>query len=351
MSAANFILNNPVIVLDGGTGTELQRSHGFQLTAPLWSSEALTVNPAAVRDVHEAYLNAGAQIITTATFRSGTSAYELAGRTAGDARSDTILAVTLARQAIARTDAVALVAGSIAPIFDCYGTELPSLAVMKRDHFAQAEALVAGGVDFILLETVPTITEAKIMVAACEQQNAPFAVSFTVGNDGRLLDKSLLSEAARATESENRIAIGVNCSRIGDAALAVDELIGTGYKGAIILYPNGISDTEGPDEVGKIGNELGWKFGEGLTRDQAAERFVEAAIRLVQHAHGNGNQVIIGGCCGVTPVEIRALADELAGARRHSRFEAVDTTAHAEPAFAGSPHDGACCPQHVRRLG
>lgn len=349
MSANDFILNKSVIVLDGGTGTELGRSYGFALTAPRWSSAALREDIGAVVGVHTAYLNAGAQIITTATFRSNISAYLQDGLTAVDSWHDTVLAVKLAKQAIAETGSTALVAGSMAPILDCYGTELPPRAIMKRDHQAQAAALVAGGADFLVHETVPTITEAKVMAEASEKVGAKFAVNFTVGNDGRLLDGSLLSEAARATASENRIAVGVNCSRIGDAALAIHELLASGYAGTVMLYPNGISEAEGPDVGGEIGNELGWNFSTGLDRANAAARFVEAALALVDHVQAHGNKIIIGGCCGVTPVEIRALADELAKPRA-----AIGHYAHhiepvagygVEPKPRAHAHDG-CCHHH-----
>ena len=341
MNASDFIAQNPVIILDGGTGTELQRVHDMKLVAPLWSSEALRSKPNALLAVHTSYLNAGAQIITTGTFRANITAHEAVGLSAETSWQDTVYAATIAKRAVAETGSQALIAGSIAPVYDCYDTKLPSDAEMRRNHYQQAEALVHF-TDLLLFETVPTLTEAKIMVEASERVNATFALSFMVGKDGRLLDGTLLSEASQATATENRVAVGVNCSRFEDAKLAVHELMASGYQGTLIVYPNGISETEGPN-IDPNNVDLDWKFDPELDRSVSYDRrFVEAAAELVADVRSKGSNIIIGGCCGVTHVEIEKLAEELLG-RRSTELRQVAVTLDGETTLHPT---GGCCPHH-----
>src|SRR5882672_5942861 len=131
-----------MIVLDGATGTELAR-RGVDTRGALFSAAAFATGPSIVREVHRDYAKAGAQVVTANTFRTNP---RKAGR---QWREWTALAVKLAKES------GALVAGSIAPVEDCYLPELrPPPEVALAEHRQFARALAEAGCDLLLVETV-----------------------------------------------------------------------------------------------------------------------------------------------------------------------------------------------------
>src|SRR6267142_6240128 len=145
-----------MIVLDGATGTCLGQ-RGVDTRGPLFSGEALRDERgiAALRGVHGDYARAGAQVITAATFRTNP-------RKAGARwRELTGLAVGIARRS------GAAVAGSMAPVEDCYRPDLrPSPEVALDEHRALAGALADAGCDLLLVETVAAADEGLVAVRA-----------------------------------------------------------------------------------------------------------------------------------------------------------------------------------------
>src|SRR5258707_8830056 len=130
------------ILLDGATGTELNR-RGVSTDLPLWSAGALLDAPATLRQIHRDYLLAGAEIVTANTFR--THRRSLARGGYGDSAAElTRLAVELARAAVGEGALAppAYVAGSLAPLEDCYSPELvPPQAECEREHAELAACL------------------------------------------------------------------------------------------------------------------------------------------------------------------------------------------------------------------
>src|SRR5512139_2644302 len=121
------------LLLDGAAGTELQR-RGVDTTLPLWSARALIEAPEVLRAIHKDYLAAGADIITTNTFRTHRRTLTRAG--VGErARELTSLAVQIARDAAGRVDRQIFVAGSMAPLEDCYSPQLvPAADELQVEH-------------------------------------------------------------------------------------------------------------------------------------------------------------------------------------------------------------------------
>ncbi len=120
---ATLLAKKRPLILDGAMGTELQR-RGANTLLPLWSAEALVLSPALVRQIHEEYIRAGADIITANTFRTTRRTFVRTGLPDRSQRLTTT-ALSLARQAReAFRDRDILVAGSIAPLEDCYRPEL-----------------------------------------------------------------------------------------------------------------------------------------------------------------------------------------------------------------------------------
>src|SRR5690348_15797945 len=157
------------ILMDGGMGTEILR-RGLPTTLPLWSAEVLLTHPEIVQQIHEDYINAGAEIIITNTFRTTERAFAK-GNIADKAHDTTMLACQLVHQAAeqAKPRHPIYVAGSMAPLEDCYSPELtPSPEDLLKEHYAYATDLVEGGVDFLLLETMITLQEAMAAVRAAQ---------------------------------------------------------------------------------------------------------------------------------------------------------------------------------------
>src|SRR5262249_42471529 len=137
--------------------------------------------PDKVREIHEEYAQAGADVLTANTFRTTPRALAKAGRKAGDADELTTLAVEAAREA---RRAVAAgreiwIAGSMAPLEDCYRSDLaPDPEVAEQEHKEQAFRLMRAGADVILIETMNTIAEAVAAVRGALATGLPVLVSF-----------------------------------------------------------------------------------------------------------------------------------------------------------------------------
>ena len=118
------LTNNETIIMDGAMGTEIL-NRGFPTTLPLWSAEALLEHPEIVQRIHEDYIQAGAEIIITNTFRTTRRAFTARG-IADKATEMTLLACNIAQKAVENTqpDREVYIAGSVAPLEDCYSPQL-----------------------------------------------------------------------------------------------------------------------------------------------------------------------------------------------------------------------------------
>ena len=277
------------VILDGAMGTELAR-RGVDTGLPLWSANALLHAPDMVRRIHLDYLMTGARVVTTDTFRTNLRTLERAGLRER-MRELTFTAVELARQAAAsanRSDV--LIAGSIAPVEDCYSPELAPRdeAVLLAEHAALARQLAEAGCDLLLLETMNTVREAAAAARAAAQTGLPVWVSFMLGDDNRLLGGESLHDAVAAVRPYRPQAVLVNClpvAQVSSALALLRDEVGAGIQ--IGAYAN----------AGHIG-EQGWSMEDGVTPQDYAAAAIEWRA---------GGASIIGGCCGTTPEYIHAV--------------------------------------------
>ena len=283
-----------IILLDGAMGTELERL-GVPTALPLWSAEAVLDSPDRVREVHEAYAEAGADILTAATFRTTMRSLAKAGRTGAHLEKETealtARAVTLAREARARAASGrdVWVAGALAPLEDCYRHDLvPDDAALEREHHDQAARLARAGADLLLIETMGTIREAVAASRAALATGLPVLTSFMTRNASEIAGGEPLADAVKAVDALEVDAILVNCvpAEIAMGCLAIMT--------GITRTPIGCYANAGSPDLGR-GT---WCFDPEMT----PERFAEHAADWV----GLGAQ-IVGGCCGTSPVHIRAL--------------------------------------------
>ena len=283
------------LVLDGATGTELER-RGVRCELPLWSSWGLLEAPDVVRQVHLDYLLAGADALTAATFR--THARSLAGAgLEGRAAELCELAVRLAREAGERAGRDVLVLGSAAPLEDCYHPErVPAEDALAREHAAHARHLVRAGADAILVETINTLREGVAAARAARDAGAELLVSFVCDREARLLSGEPLAEALDAVAGFAPVAVGVNC-------LPADA------RGCV------------PAMCSSAPARPSWS-----TRTSAARRERHDARRPSPGPRlrwASAGAACVGGCCGTTPAHLRALVERLRRERpptRDARF-------------------------------
>lgn len=271
-----------VAFLDGAMGTLLAEK-GWR--PPHLPEEMVFVDPEAVRSIHRAYVEAGADLIETDTF--GASTLKLAHRgLEGEAERIAFQAAALAREAAAGR---ALVAGSVGPL----GSLVAPLGTVSFDEAVaafrpQIAGLLAGGADLILIETMLDLREAKAAVTALKEveAEAPFAVSFTFDQKGNTMTGTPPEAAAAWALASGASAVGANCG-VGPEAY-VDTVRRLHRFGGlpVIVYANAGLPAQ------------------GITLDP--ESFARACRSLVE-----AGAAVVGGCCGTGPDHIAALRSVL----------------------------------------
>ena len=270
------------LVCDGAMGTMLY-SKGISLNRCY--DELNVTMPHLVKDVHLAYVKAGADVLESNTF--GANRFRLQKFNLGDkVREINLAGVRLARE-VAGEDLY--IAGAVGPL----GIRLEplgptSLAEARAAFREQMDALVEGGVDLIVIETMMDLNEAhQALLAAREVGQFPVVVQMTVQDDGSTPTGTLPEDFARALDSWGADLIGVNCS-VGPAAVQETlERIAAVTGKRLSAQPNaGMPRTVDGRNLYLCSPEYMASY---------ARRFVQAGARLV------------GGCCGTTPEHIKAI--------------------------------------------
>jgi homocysteine S-methyltransferase len=282
------------LVLDGGLATELER-RGADLRDPLWSARVLLEDPDMIRAVHADYFAAGADVAISASYQASFEGFARRGlgreRAAGLMRRS----VELAREAAQEAGDDRIVAASVGP----YGAVLADgseydgrygLTVQQLSDFhrPRIEVLLETGADVLAIETIPSILETEALVGILEELPDVAAwISFSCADGVHISDGTSFSDAATlASSAPGVVAVGVNCSppihvpallssaRVDTPLLAYPNL-GSAWLAATRIW---VADGPRPD--------LG----------SAATAWRAAGARVV------------GGCCGTTPQDIRAIA-------------------------------------------
>ncbi|HMA28651.1 MAG TPA: homocysteine S-methyltransferase family protein [Thermoanaerobaculia bacterium] len=228
------------ILLDAAMGTELSR-RGANTAPPLWSARALAEAPELVEAIHRENAAAGAEILTIASFRlhernlrDGSCslsqrellarAVDVARRAASGISSKVNSEAPQERRAVRQSDGAThlskkvldnvWIAGSLAPLEDCYRPDLvPPEAEISSEHSEMAAALDAASVDLILVETMNSIRELVAAARAAVSTGLPVVASMVTDGEGRLLSGEPVGDAARALLSLSPApdALGINC--------------------------------------------------------------------------------------------------------------------------------------------
>lgn len=280
---ARALRGEDFLVFDGGMGTQLQACGLAEAGAV---PEMLNfTHPDDIAAIHAAYVEAGAEVITTNTF--GANAGKLEGRASV---ADTYRAAA----ACARRAGARYVAGDIGPL----GTLLEPLGTCgfeeAYDLFAeQVDAVREAGCDLVLIETMADLREAKAaLLAAKERCDLPVFVTMTFGEDGRTFLGTSPEVAAVTLSSMGAHAVGLNCSLGPDELLGAVRAMARHARCPLLVQPNaGLPRVEGGSTVYDV--------------DPAS--FARAMARMLEIGAS-----MVGGCCGTSPAfieRLRALVD------------------------------------------
>ena len=322
------IVQQRILILDGAMGTMIQRYHlteqdfrGEEFAAhPVnleGNNDILTLTrPDVISAIHRQYLEAGADIIESCSFNSqriSQAEYQT---------TDLVRRLNLAAARIARSEADRMtaltpdkprfVAGSVGPTGKTASmspdVDNPAFRAIDFDSLREAyteqiEALVEGGVDIILIETLFDTLNAKAALTAAEEvfllsgRRLPVMLSVTIADScGRMLAGQTLEAFICSVAHFRPFSIGLNCSFGAEQMLPHIKQIAAIAPCYVSAYPNaGI-----PDQMGQY--------------DQTPETMARHIQRFTELELVN----IVGGCCGSTPDHIHAIAEAVADATPHS---------------------------------
>ena len=313
------LLARRILILDGAMGTMIQR---FKLSEAQYRGERFKdfpkdvkgnnellclTQPGVVRDIHEAYLAAGADLIETNTF-GATGVAQADYDMAHLAREMNLASAQLARSACDKFSTPGkprFVAGalgptpktaSISPDVNDPGARNVSFEALRATYYEQVEALVEGGCDVLLIETIFDTLNAKAALFAIDEyfeasgERLPLIISGTVTDaSGRILSGQTVTAFWYSVRHAQPLAVGLNCA-LGAALMRpyIQELNRVAPDTFISCYPNA-----------------------GLPNPMAETGFdetPEVTSRLIREFAAEGLVNIVGGCCGTTPEHIAAIA-------------------------------------------
>jgi 5-methyltetrahydrofolate--homocysteine methyltransferase len=325
------LLGERVVVFDGAMGTQLM---ALELSAQDYGGEryhgcneaVILARPDAIRTIHEAYLEAGADVVETDSFtasRLKLDEYGLGERTYEINRS----AAEIARAACARFSTPShprFVAGSMGPTGMLVSSSDPALSKITyeqlRDIYAeQARALVDGGVDLLLLETMQDLLELKAAIAGIVREfdnglrRVPITAQPTLITEGRMLLGTDIRAICATLDALPIDVIGLNCST-GPAQMRDSiRYLCENSRCFVSVIPNA-----GLPRMGPKGETI---------YPETPEEFARELAGFVRDFGVNA----VGGCCGSTPAHIRAIVElchpELVEGQRkhHARGPKGDT--------------------------
>jgi 5-methyltetrahydrofolate--homocysteine methyltransferase len=316
------LLAQRIVVIDGAMGTMIQRhklneadfrgerfkDHPKDLKG---NNELLQfTRPDVLREIHDQYLAAGADIIETNTFGATSIAQEDYGL-ADVAREMNVAAARIARQAASAastTDKPRFVAGalgptprtaSISPDVNDPGARNVTFEQLRAAYFEQADGLLEGGVDLFLVETIFDTLNAKAAIFALDElmqqrgERLPVIISGTVTDaSGRILSGQTVGAFWHSVRHARPLAVGLNCA-LGAALMRpyIEELAKVADDTFVSCYPNaGL-----PNPMSETG----------------FDETPETTARLLEDFAKSGFLNIAGGCCGTTPEHIAAIAGKM----------------------------------------
>ncbi|HEY2118269.1 MAG TPA: bifunctional homocysteine S-methyltransferase/methylenetetrahydrofolate reductase [Candidatus Acidoferrum sp.] len=288
----NERLKNSILIADGAMGSQLYDSVG----AVRCFDELNVTEPEAVFRVHQAYIEAGAQIIETNTF--GANRFKLAPLGLGDdVQKLNSRGVKIAREARESAAREVIIAGSIGPLGIGVQARHPAPEEILSVFHEQALALEERGVDIFILETFSYIEELILAIDAIRSfSGLPIVAQLTYSEEGTTYGDVRPFLAATLLKDKNVQVIGANCTLGPQSLLPIlQELTNAGDIRVSGMPNTGFPKREG-DRV--VYPKSSPEYFASFAQDAA-----QAGVR------------ILGGCCGTTPAHIRAMAEAVKSLR------------------------------------
>jgi homocysteine S-methyltransferase len=287
-------------VLDGGMATELEYL-GADISGPLWSAHVLEESPEKILAVHRAYLDAGADVLLTASYQVSRKAYREFGLPIEQADRALLRAVELASEACREfASRKVLIAASLGPYgaalhdgSEYHGRYDVSHAELVEFHQERIAVVAESEADLLAFETLPSIEEARaIGQALAAWPNLAAWLTFTCKDEKRVAHGEPLQEcAALVATFPQTVAIGINCTAPDLLPALIKELTAASDK-PVVLYPN---SGEGWDAEHRC-----WTPAAGLSDPSS---YAQQASRW----YSSGAQ-LVGGCCRTRPAHIEQVA-------------------------------------------
>jgi 5-methyltetrahydrofolate--homocysteine methyltransferase len=299
-----------IVVFDGAMGTSIQR---YNLTAQDFGGEQyngcndylVITRPDVIEAIHRSFLEAGCHVVETDTFRGNRLTlddYGLGERTLELNRAAAQIARRAADDYQAKTGIPRFVAGSIGPSGKLPSSSEPGLSEITFDELAdlfyeQAQGLVEGGVDLLLIETSQDILEVKAAIHGIiryfqdAQVRIPIQAQVTLDTSGRMLMGTEIASAVTTLEALPIDTLGLNCSTGPEHMRQPVRYLVENTTKPISIIPNaGLP-------LNVDGEAVYPMLPDPMAHDLA--EFVEWGVRIV------------GGCCGTTPDHIRAIIQQI----------------------------------------
>jgi len=293
------------LILDGGLSNVLE-SFGCDLNQELWSAKMLIDQPELIKRAHLAYLEAGAQCITSSSYQATLSGFERIGLNRSDATKMMIKSIELADEARSvfikknnQSESIFL-AASIGP----YGAFLADGSEYRGDyrisdnelrqfHAEKIRILESTNVDFLAFETIPSLQEIQILSELISQSKKQCWISFSCRDSEFLNDGSKIIDALKICSSTNNLfALGVNCTAPKYISSIIKKIRPLVQDKKIIIYPNS-------GEI-YLPESKSWK---GISDPDIFQKMASEWLDL--------GVDIIGGCCRIGPDHITKLSQSL----------------------------------------
>lgn len=269
------------LILDGAMGT-LLHSRGLNPVGTMWMSYLNISSPASVKTVHEEYISAGADIITTNTFRTNPFALNRS-----DIRDVDIIKKSVDLAIDSAEGKNVLVAGSNAPAEDCYQVERTvSYEILKENHYGHITSLYKSGCHFVLNETQSHFDEIKIICTICKEENIPFVLSLYFNDELKINSGEDIFDVINFIREYSPLAIGFNCIKESSLRKLLQKSV-PDYNWGFYLNCG----------YGEVTDE---KIKCSVSPDQ----YLITVKELLQYSPS-----FVGGCCGTTPAHIRKIKD------------------------------------------
>jgi methionine synthase I (cobalamin-dependent)/5,10-methylenetetrahydrofolate reductase len=304
----NERLKEAILIADGAMGSLLHETVGTQRCF----DELNTTEPEAVFRVHQAYIEAGAQIIETNTF--GANRFKLAPMGLGDeVQRLNSRGVKIAREARDTAKREVLVAGSMGPLGLGVQSRHPEPEEIKEIFYEQALALEERGVDLYILETFAYIEELVIAIDAIRSfSGLPIIAQLTYSEEGTTFGDLRPAAAAEQLKNKNVQVIGANCTLGPQALLPILQEL----AGVADVRVSGMPNAGFPK-----------REGDRIVYPRSSPEYFALFAR---EAAAMGVR-ILGGCCGTTPAHIQAMAEAVKSLRPVKATTVAQVTATARP--------------------